>query len=195
MLSSLIERDGGTLSQDAVVDRSESALAEALAAGGSDIVLVVGGTGPGRDDASAAALSAAGEVAIHGVALRPGETTGLGRTATGVPVVLLPGSPPACLWSYEFFAGRVIRRLGGRDPRLPYVSLVMTTARKIISAIGMTEICPVRRQSDSTVEPAVSFSEIGLMAAVGADGFVIVPETSEGYPLGASVNVHLYKYP
>jgi molybdopterin molybdotransferase len=193
MLSSLVERDGGTVSELAVVDRIESALVNALAVSASDIVLLIGGTGSGRDDESAPALAAAGELAVHGVAIHPGETTGLGRTAAGVPVVLLPGSPPACLWSYEFFAGRAIRRLGGRDPRLPYFSLMMATARKIISSIGRTEICPVRRLSDSTVEPLVSFSEIGLMAAVKADGFVIVPETSEGYAPGALVNVHLYK--
>jgi molybdopterin biosynthesis enzyme len=40
--------------------------------------------------------------------------------------------------------------------------------------------------------PIASFAEIGLMAAVGADGFVVVPETSEGYPPGTSVNVYLY---
>ena len=30
------------------------------------------------------------------------------------------------------------------------------------------------------------------MAAASADGFVIVPETSEGYPPGALVDVYLY---
>jgi molybdopterin molybdotransferase len=192
MLCDLVKRDGGIFSQYVAVDRSRSALAEALAAGGSDIVLLVGGTGPGHNDESAAALAAAGELAIHGVALRPGETVGLGRNASGVPVVLLPGSPAACLWSYELFAGRAIRRLGGRNPELPHRSFMMTTTRKIVSAIGMTEICPVRCRLAGTAEPIASFAEIGLMAAVNADGFVIVPETSEGYPSGASVNVYLY---
>jgi molybdopterin molybdotransferase len=127
------------------------------------------------------------------VALRPGETTGFGRIAGEGPVVLLPGSPPACLWSYELFAGRAIRQFGGRDPGLPYSSRLARTARKIVSSIGMTEICPVRCHPDGSVEPIVSFSEIGLMAAVNADGFVIVPETSEGYPSGAPVSIYLYQ--
>jgi molybdopterin molybdotransferase len=164
-----------------------------LVEAGVDIVLVIGGTGPGIDDHSAAALAEAGELAIHGVALRPGETAGLGRTVSGVPVVLLPGAPAACLWSYELFAGRVIRRLGGRGPELPYRSRAMITARKMVSAIGMTEICPVRCGLGDTVEPVPSFAETGLMAAVGADGFVIVPEGSEGHPQGARVTVYLYE--
>lgn len=141
---------------------------------------------------AAAALAAAGELAIHGVALRPGETAGLGRTAGGVPVMLLPGTPAACLWSYELFAGRAIRRLAGRDGGLPYRSHIMTTTQKIVSSIGITEICPVRCRLEGGVAPIASFSEIGLMAAVGADGFVIVPETSEGYPAGTAVDVYLY---
>jgi molybdopterin molybdotransferase len=192
MLSTLIERDGGTVLERGAICYGRSELAQALGADGSDIILVVGGTGPGPEDESAAALAVAGEVAIHGVALKPGETAGLGRTAAGTPVVLLPGSPAPCLCCYELFGGRAIRRLGGRDASLPYRSRMMMTARKIVSEIGMTEIVPVRYQGENLVEPIASFSEIGLMAAARADGFVIVPETSEGYPPRASVEVYLY---
>ncbi len=192
MLCALVARDGGAVWEQDSVDRSRSAFAEAVAAGGADAVLVVGGTGPDRDDAAASALAAAGELAIHGVALHPGETTGLGRNSIGVPVVLLPGSPAECLWSYELFAGRLIRRLAGRDSSLPYQSRTMTTNRKIVSSIGMTEICPVRCVLDGAVEPITPFAEIGLMAAVNADGFVIVPEASEGHPPGTALTVYLY---
>ena len=109
-----------------------------------------------------------------------------------MPVILLPGTPAACLWSYELFAGRAIRRLGGRDAELPYRSREMITARKIVSSLGMTEICPVRFTEDDTIEAVPSFVETGLMAAVGADGFVIIPQGSEGHPPGAQLTVYLY---
>ena len=140
MLHAAIERDGGVI--------LESPLAEAFSATEADIVLVAGGTGFGCEDRSAAALAAGGTLDIHGVTLVSGETTGFGRTAAGVSVVLLPSAPAACLLSYELFAGRAIRRLGGRDPALPYRSRTVTTARKIVSSIGATEICPVRLRSD-----------------------------------------------
>ena len=57
VLSTLIERDGGMVLEHGTIDRSRSALAAALGKSGSDIVLVVGGTGPGRHDQSAAALA------------------------------------------------------------------------------------------------------------------------------------------
>jgi len=193
MIRAAIERDGGVVDEPIAVERSQAAIRDALVNVDSDMVLVVGGTGPGINDHSAAALAEAGELAIHGVALRPGETTGLGCTDDRVPVVLLPGTPAACLWSYELFAGRAIRRLGGRDPGLPYRSREMTVGRKIVSAIGMTEICPVRCGAGDTVTPLPSFAETGLMAAVESDGFVIIPEASEGSPQGAPVTVYLYE--
>jgi molybdopterin molybdotransferase len=106
--------------------------------------------------------------------------------------ILLPGAPAACLWTYEMFAGRAIRRMAGRDPRLPFRRRPMTTARKIVSAVGLTEICAVRYRPDGAVEPTASFAETGLKAAVEADGFVIVSETSEGHPAGSVVDVYLY---
>jgi molybdopterin molybdotransferase len=193
MICAAVERDGGAVGETIAVERDRAAIAAALVEPGLDIVLVIGGTGPGTDDHSAAAVTTAGDLAIHGIVLRPGETTGLGRTAGGSPVVLLPGTPAACLWSYELFAGRAIRRLGGRGGELPYRSRAMITARKIVSSLGLTEICPVRCCPNNTVEPLPSFAETGIMAACGADGFVVIPQASEGYPQGARVSVYLYE--
>jgi molybdopterin molybdotransferase len=184
MLHAAIERDGGVT--------LESSLAEACTAEETDIVLVPSGAGFGFEDRSAAALAAGSTLDILGVTLVSGEATGFGRTAAGARLILLPSAPVACLLSYELFAGRAIRRLGGRDKALPYRSHTVTTARKIVSSIGATEICPVRLRSDGQIEPIVSFAEIGLMAAVQADGFIIIPEASEGYPSGASVTAYLY---
>jgi len=193
MICAAVERDGGIITESVAVERNQIAIRVSLLEPGADVALVIGGTGPGNDDHSAAALAEAGELAIHGVALLPGETTGLGRAERKIPVVLLPGPPAACLWSYELFAGRAIRRLGGRGANLPYRSREMITARKIVSSLGVTEICPVRCGSDDTAEPLPSFAETGLMAAVSADGFVIVPQGSEGYPRGARITVYLYE--
>jgi molybdopterin molybdotransferase len=192
MIRAAVERDGGILEECVAVERNQLAIQAALVESDADIALVIGGSGRGRDDHSAAALAGAGELAIHGLALRPGETTGLGRAVGGTPVVLLPGAPVSCLWAYELFAGRAIRRLGGRAAELPYRSREMIAARKIVSSLSMTEICPVRLGRDDAVEPLPSFAETGLMSATRADGFVIVPQRSEGYPEGARMTVYIY---
>jgi molybdopterin molybdotransferase len=109
-----------------------------------------------------------------------------------VPVLLLPGTPVACLWAYEFFAGRAIRRLGGRSPAWPFASRTATATRKIVSEIGMAEVVPVRQVNGDGAEPLPSFAAAGLRAVTEADGFVVVPEGSEGYQRGTTVTVYLY---
>jgi molybdopterin molybdotransferase len=191
MLSGLIDRDGGLLKQRRV-ERTVVAIRETLESSEADVILVAGGSGPGPEDHAAAALALAGEVVIRGVALRIAETTGIGRTSGGALVFLLPGAPAACLWGYELLAGRAIRRLGGRSPALPYPSRTMTASRKIVSEIGMTDVCPVQCLGDGMVAPVGSLVEAGLAATRQADGFVIVPEGSEGYARGSSALVYLY---
>jgi molybdopterin molybdotransferase len=191
MLRALIERDGGIVEQRGIA-LSGAGLREALASPGADIVLVVGSAGRGFDDRLAAALAEAGALAINGVALRPGATAGVGLTPAGVPLFLLPATPVACYWAYEFFAGRGVRRLGGRDPAFPFRSREMTAARKIVSEIGMTEVCPVRCAGEGAVEPAASFADAGLRAITEADGFLVIPEGREGYQKGAVLTVYLY---
>ncbi|HEX3498270.1 MAG TPA: molybdopterin-binding protein, partial [Stellaceae bacterium] len=140
LLRALVVRDGGTIVDDRRIDRERGAISQAIAAqaADADIVLVVGGSGNGSNDEAAAALAEIGELALHGVALRPGGSAGMGRVGTAL-VFLLPGAPSSCLWSYELFAGRAIRRLGGRDARLPYPARSVTVARKIVSSIGFAE--------------------------------------------------------
>ena len=191
LLTALVERDGGVVADLRRLARDRAALRGALAQPGADAVLVAGGTGPGAGDEAAAALREAGEIALHGVAMRPGESAGAGRAADA-PVFLLPGTPAACLWAYELLAGRAIRRLAGLDPALPFPTQTLRTVRKIVSEIGTLDVCPVRCTGRDTVEPIASFAEAGLAAAARADGFVLVPEASEGYPEGAPVTVYLY---
>lgn len=188
MLTALVERDGGGIVASHRVRRGAAELRNALS--GADIVLVVGGTGPGSNDHTAAALAEAGALAMHGVAIQPGGTAGGGRI-DNVAVLLLPGPPVHALWAYELIAGRAIRRMAGRCPGLPYRMETLRIARKIVSEVGTLEVWPVRRIGPGEVEPMPSLQEAGLAAAAHADGFILVPETSEGYPQGAAVAVYL----
>ncbi|HEY7551715.1 MAG TPA: molybdopterin molybdotransferase MoeA [Hyphomicrobiaceae bacterium] len=191
MLAALIARDGGVVVQRSRIGRDRARLREALALPGADVVLVAGGTGLGPGDVAAAVLAEAGELAVHGIALRPGESAGAGRAAGG-PVFLLPGTPAACLWAYELLAGRAIRRLAGLGAELPFPSRALRMTRKIVSEVGTVEVWPVHRTGEGEAEPLAPFSEAGLVAATQADGFVVVPEASEGYPAGATVTVYLH---
>jgi molybdopterin molybdotransferase len=193
LLEALIARDGGQADPPRRTAGDRAALAAALVDDGADIVLVVGGTGPGADDASAATLASVGELAIHGVAVRQCETAGVGIVPPATPVFLLPGAPAACLWAYELFAGAAVRRAGGSPIELPFRTRRMALDRKLASAIGMVDICPVVCRAEGRIEPIAPFAEAGLAAALHADGIVIVPEGSEGYARDSEVLVYLLK--
>ena len=79
--------------------------ATALLAPGADVILVSGGSSVGREDYAPRLIAEIGELAIHGVAMRPSSPAGLGRIGETL-VFLLPGNPVSCLCAYDFFAGR-----------------------------------------------------------------------------------------
>jgi molybdopterin molybdotransferase len=64
-------------------------------------------------------------------------------------------------------------------------------ARKIVSAVGRVDYCRVRLDGDEAEPIALSGASI-LSSTTRADGFVIVPQESEGYGPGTEVTVYLY---
>ncbi len=193
MLSALVARDGGhadTTRLPVASAELAGAIARSLLAPGADAILVVGRTGTGADDEAPLALAHAGELAVHGIALRPGGSAGMGRVAS-VPVMLLPGAPLACFCAYELLAGRLVRRLAGRDPQLPHAVREAEVRRKMISMVGFVDVRQVRLV-DGGVEPLGSAEDGGLASTLQADGFVVIPGPLEGHAPGARVDVHLY---
>ncbi|WP_247876330.1 molybdopterin molybdotransferase MoeA [Azospirillum brasilense] len=191
MLAALVARDGGVAELVGPLPADRAALAAAYAAPGADLLISAGRTGVGEDDVAPLALADVGMLALHGVSLRPGDSAALG-TAGGVPAVLLPGEPMACLAAYELLAGRAVRRLAGRDPALPHPAVPAVAVRKLVSEIGCTELYRVRRTVDGLVEPVASPHRPGLAGAVLADGFVLIPAESEGVPAGAAVTLRCF---
>ncbi len=187
MLRALVVRDGGV--PDGGVSGS---LADGITgAGEADVILLAGRSGAGTDDIAAPALvQAGGEIAMHGIAIRPGASSGLGRWH-GKAVLLLPGDPLACLTAYDMLAGRLIRRLAGLSLDFPYPCATWPLGRKIVSAIGFTDVVPVAMAGEAAV-PIASAESAQLPAACRADGFVVVPESLEGYAAGETVSVCLY---
>ena len=190
MLRGLIARDGGSLEALYRLGDDPDKVREALLTPGVDVILVSGGSSVGSEDYAPQLIAEIGELAIHGVAMRPSSPAGIGRVGATL-VFLLPGNPVSCLCAYDFFAGRAIRLRGGRPPDWPYRTRQCTVARKIVSAIGRVDYCRVRL-ADGRVEPIALSGASILSSTTRADGFVIVPAESEGYGPDTEVTVYLY---
>ena len=191
MLGGLVARDGGAVETHGRLGDDPAQIVAALSAPGADIILVSGGSSVGSEDHAPRLLAEVGELAIHGVAMRPSSPAGVGRIGDTL-VFLLPGNPVSCLCAYDFFAGRAIRLRGGRPADWPHPRRQAVLARKIVSAIGRVDYCRVRVSADQAEPLALSGASI-LSSTTRADGFVIVPAESEGYAPGTAVTVYLYE--
>jgi len=177
LLAGDVEKHGGASRLETGRD-----LALALAADSADAIVVIGGTGRGRNDTNVQTLAREGELVVHGIALTPGQTAGLGFIGHR-PVLLLPGRLDAALAVWLAVGRRLLARLAGGDDDEAATSA--TLARKIASSVGLAEFVPVRRVGD-TVEPLAA-KYLPLSALARADGWMLVPAESEGYPEGATV--------
>jgi len=189
MLSALAERDGASVDFPGLVrDDAEAILAQLHA--DADIVIVSGGSSVGIEDLAPTLVAKHGDLAVHGIAMRPSSPTGMGTIGSRL-VFLLPGNPVSALCAYDFFAGRAIRALGGRSKEWPYRSARGTLTRKISSPIGRLDYARVRIDG-GRVEPLAVTGASVLSSTTRADGFVVVGDDSEGFPAGAEVDVWLY---
>jgi molybdopterin molybdotransferase len=190
MLAALVERDGGIPDVVRLPDERQ-AMADALTRAGADLIITAGAASVGSEDRVPVLVGELGHLAVHGITMRPSSPTGVG-TVDDVRVLILPGNPVACLAAYDFFAGPVVRTLGGRSPDWPYRTIARTLARRLVSQVGRTDYARVVVDGDRVEPVAISGSSV-LSSVTAASGFVVVPVSSEGYAEGTIVTVHCYE--
>jgi len=181
-IAATIAAEGGAVLRG--TDAGADELERAFQADGADAVVVIGGTGTGKRDASVRALVRSGNVAAHGIAISPGETASLGDV-DGRPVLLLPGRIDSALAGWLLLGRPLLAQLAGSKESDGGRAGVLS--RKVASSLGLAEVIPVRR-SGGDVEPLAS-GYLSLAAIANADGWILVPPNSEGYPAGATVTV------
>jgi molybdopterin biosynthesis enzyme len=182
MIARAIERAGGA----AEVAHGRT-LEEALCAPSVDAVVAIGATGAGRHDTSIKTLARVGRLDLHGVGIRPGETAALG-TAGSHPVLLLPGRLDAALAAWLVIGSRLLARLTAASDS--EAASPARLARKVTSTVGLAEVVPVACGPEG-VEPLAS-GYLPLQALARADGWILVPPESEGFPAGAMVEVRSF---
>lgn len=183
-LATTLAAGGATVIPDVGHEVAVDHLEAAFHHEGSDAILVLGGTGSGMSDASLHALAKVGRVAFHGVGLIPGETAGFGAVGART-VLLLPGRIDAALAAWLTLGRRWLKILaGGEEEEKLFMAEL---ARKVASTVGMAEVVPVHCRDRSAQPLAGGYFSIAALAR--ADGWILVPPESEGYPAGAEVAV------
>ena len=156
-----------------------------------DCVVLSGGSSVGEKDAACRVMASLGEVLCHGVAMKPGKPTLLGK-AGGKPILGLPGHPVAALFTAKLFLIPLLARLEGRTWAERTVSARL--AQTVPANHGRAQYTGVTLEEKPDGLWAVPiWGKSGLITTLaGADGFFCVPRDREGIPAGESVEVSLF---
>jgi molybdopterin molybdotransferase len=203
-VSTLVERWGGKPTYRNVVDDEYHALRAAIERDlTKDLLVTTGGTSVGERDLVPDVVDDLGEILVHGVALKPGHPVGVGIVRE-TPVLMLPGYPVSCLVTAVQFARRAVKR-AGRLPLEPHPTTAATLAEKIPSEVGVRTFARVSLTTESgdasdgdaetpTVRPVRTGGAGVLSSVAAADGWVPVPESREGIPVGETVAVENWEF-
>jgi molybdopterin biosynthesis enzyme len=166
--------------------RDAASIGEQLDGSDCDLLMVVGGSGVGRTDASAIELAERGEVIAHGLAIQPGRTAAVGRIGQ-TPVVVLPGAPDQALAVWWTIVLPLLDRLAARQRG----TLTLPLARKIASSVGLAEIVLLERSDDAWMPLATG--DLPLEIVARADAWLLVSGGSEGYAAGTPASAYLLR--
>lgn len=158
----------------------------------SDIVILSGGSSLGTSDYLVSAIESLGEVLVHGIAVKPGKPTIIGKIGTKW-IFGLPGHPTSALSNFYIFLKPFIQGYLGQTLSFPSKIQARLT-RKIASTIGRYEFLPVHLEKDKegyVAEPTMKGSSaISSMAL--SDGFMEIEENVEVVEKGTIVSVTLF---
>jgi putative molybdopterin biosynthesis protein len=179
----------------AIEPDDQARIAEAIrdAVARCDLLIIIAGSSAGRDDYTAQLVDELGDLAVHGVAVRPGHPVVLGAVGS-TPVIGAPGYPVSASLTFDIFAAPLIAELEGSSVTRRQVARARL-ARKLASAIGVDDWVRVRlgRVGDSLVASPLPRGAGVLTSLVRADGLLVVPEDVEGHHAGEQVEVSLLR--
>jgi len=191
-----VERWGGEATYRDIVTDDEDALRAAVEDDlDHDVVVTTGGSSVGERDLIPEVVDELGEVLVHGVALKPGHPVALGRVED-TPVLMLPGYPVACIVNAVQFL-RPAMRAAGHLPQTDPTTTEARLTRKVLSEPGTRTFARVQlgEDEDGTTATPTRASGSGVLSSVAlADGWVVVPERTEGFDAGETVAVEDWEW-
>ena len=193
LLTAMLEAFGAEAVSYGIVVDDEALLRRKMqdAARDCDAVILSGGSSVGVKDAACRIIESMGELLLHGIAIKPGKPTILGK-AENKPLIGLPGHPVAACFVAQLFVLPLLGRLMGRKREEYTVTAELTESLGANHGREQINACHLRREGGK-LKAAPIRSKSGLITQLaGADGYFIISRDCEGLPKGAQVHVYLY---
>lgn len=186
-LAAWVRRAGGIVNAGGIAPDERAVLerrGRALLAD-CDCLLFTGGSSVGAADLTSRVLADIGvEILCHGIAVRPGRPTIIGRYGD-VPVLGLPGVPTAAQTIFQVFVRPLLERLSGAEVR---PARIVSLAAPIESVTGREDYARVRLRFDGCAEP-IWGGRSTLSGWLATDGLVVVPTALARLATGAAVEL------
>lgn len=190
ILSSLIEELGCESTRYGIIkdDYNEIYSAVKKAVSENDIVLISGGSSAGARDMTADIISSLGEVYIHGLAMKPGKPTIMGKIDSKA-VFGLPGHPVAAYFvALRLIAPLVNMVVGKRDNG---ITVKGKLTQNISSNHGREELVCVK-YGNGEVTPVFGKSGVVSLLSEG-EGYIVIGRNCEGLRAGDEVTVNFFR--
>ena len=190
MLEAILTAFGAQVINYGIVIDDEALLAEKVtkAVSECDAVLLSGGSSVGVKDAACRIIASMGTLLLHGIAIKPGKPTILGKTGKK-PLVGLPGHPVAAYFITKLFVLPLLVRLSGRK------QAAYTTTARISESISANHgraqyhCCRLEKKDGQWYAYPIRGKSGLITTLAGADGYFCIPRDCEGLPQGAQVQV------
>ncbi len=202
LAAAVIEAGGIPETEDILpddLDTIKERLADAVER--ADAVLISGGSSMGVRDYTVEAIDSLGEpgVLIHGISIKPGKPTIIGRVRRGSvdkAVVGIPGHPVSALMIFHAFVRPILGQLSGKtSPEAALeTGIPALLSRNLPSAPGREDLVRVKleRNGQGMIAHPLMGNSAMISTMTAADGFITVPLEQEGLKAGTEVRVTLF---
>ena len=190
-LGAVIAEHGGVAAAHPITGDSIVALGaavDAIIAQGTDILVFSGGSSVGERDLTRDVLRQKGDMAFHGIAVKPGKPTAFGRIGS-TPVLGMPGYPTSCLSNAYLLLVPLLRRLAHLPPHRPR-TVSVPAAHRFASVGGRHQFYSVRVVDGAAVGAFKASGDITSMSQ--ADGYIEIPMGVDAVEEGEQVDVTLF---
>ena len=190
MLEAMLGAFGVQVINYGIVIDNEALLTEKVtkAAAECDAVLLSGGSSVGVKDAACRIIESMGSLLLHGIAIKPGKPTIIGKAGVK-PLVGLPGHPVAAYFVTKLFILPLLGRLMGR------VQENYTTTARITESVSANHgraqyhCCRLERRNGELYAYPIRGKSGLITTLAGADGYFCIDRDCEGLPQDAEIQV------
>ncbi|ADP77099.1 molybdenum cofactor synthesis domain protein [Methanothermus fervidus DSM 2088] len=154
----------------------------------ADIVVISGGTSAGKGDIVAEVIDDMGEVILHGIAMKPGKPTIIGKINSKI-IIGLPGYPVSALIVFRVLIAPILCKIT-KAFKLKEKIVRLPISQRFHSTRGRLEFALVSIENNKAVPILKDSGAIASLAM--SDGYIEIPKNVEIIEKNEKVEVKIF---